>query len=87
MIFEVGKFYMHRRMKDVCIEVAKFKDQTVRHVMLQVRYWNLGYTGRPWLIDDRLSIIFINTQDIPDWIHLDEDVLTMERRTDGPPIV
>ena len=85
MKFEKQKFYMHRNMKDVCIEVCAVMDQTVRHVMLQVRYWNLGYMGRPWLIEDKTSNIFIQTQDIPEWLHIDEELLTTVRFSDGPP--
>lgn len=85
MKFKAQEFYMHKDMKDVCIEVLVNLDQTLRHNMLQVRYWNLGYMGRPWLIQDTPSTIFIATQDIPDWVHLDYELLTTVRFADGVP--
>jgi hypothetical protein len=82
---EVGQFYMHKAAMDLCIEVialigGEFEDtQAVRAV-----FWNLGYSGKPWRVSTQDAVQYFKMY-LPDWVHLDYDLLVTTRHVSGPP--
>lgn len=49
VIFTTG-FYKHNECKDVFIEVLKPQYQDSKRFKGRIRYWNLGFTGYPWVL-------------------------------------
>lgn len=80
---EPGEFYMHENQKDVCIKVLAVEPSSKGIHKLSVEYWNLGYTGRPWLIKE--DVIRIHDANLDFWHHLDYDVLVQKRYVSGIP--
>jgi hypothetical protein len=56
-------FYTHERFKDVFIEVLEVFSFGPEYVKLKVRWWNLGFTGHPWIVPIDKSRL-TTTQDI-----------------------
>ncbi len=50
--FRSNKFFMHNRAMDICIEVLKHRYIGEDYSIWHVRLWNLGYTGKPWIVDE-----------------------------------
>lgn len=70
-----GHFYMHRQSMDVCIEVIG-----PRIYGLLVKWWNLGYDGNPWPIDQS----FIKNINEHEWVDITTQ-LTVKRTQSGLP--
>lgn len=51
-----GKFYMHNKAMDVCVFVQSIADNS----MANVKWYNIGYTGNPWLIMDEVECIYMH---------------------------
>lgn len=64
-----GRFYMHEKSMDVCVEVL----EPTGNSMYKVVWWNLGYVGTPWPLDTRYDEIYMHPgvwKDITDFIKL-----------------
>lgn len=83
--FEVGEFYMSQYAMDVCIEVLNVTRGSKGITKLEVYYWNLGYTGRPWKIKLDSEEIRIHDKELDTWHHIDYDVLVQPRFMGGLP--
>lgn len=51
-----GRFFMHCNAMDVCAEVLDVSDEGLS----TVRWWNLGYSGSPWICADGYDRVYIN---------------------------
>lgn len=40
---------VHESMRDVYVEVLQSRRRP-DHMRMQVKWWNLGFTGKPWLV-------------------------------------
>jgi hypothetical protein len=81
--FEVDEFYMHEYQTDVCIKVLGVELSSKGILKLQIEYWNLGYTGRPWKIKE--DEVRVHTSSFDFWHHLDYDILVEPRYVSGVP--
>jgi hypothetical protein len=66
---KTGKYYMHDKALDVCALVH----ENLGDGQYSVRWFNIGYVGTPWLIDDSLQQIYMHPDvwtDITDKLHL-----------------
>lgn len=78
--FDVMDFMMHRQAMDVCIEIVmKSAERT------WVRYWNLGYSGKPWLIDGEQYLLPTEILNSDDWSILTPEQMTTPRVHAGNP--
>lgn len=59
-------FYRHNQFKDVFIEIIKSQYQDAKRFKGRVRWWNLGFTGNPWILFPN-EPIEINRKDMNDW--------------------
>lgn len=78
--FDIGNFMMHKNAMDVCLEVS-FKNGHLTYV----KYWNLGYSGKPWLLDSNEYIIHTEVLNSDDWNILTPEQLTTPRANSGLP--
>lgn len=46
-----GRVYMHPNCQDVCMQIVKADDTQIGLLMVEVLWLNLGYTGKPWIVD------------------------------------
>jgi hypothetical protein len=75
-----GHFYMHRKSLDVFIEVVgEGKDK------VYVNFWNLGCTGKPWLVDNQRFPLSTLDLDESAWVELTADDLMEPRHVHGLP--
>lgn len=44
------RFIKHKKWKDICLQVVKITYKGERLVRFKARFWNLGCTGKPWVI-------------------------------------
>jgi hypothetical protein len=42
--------YKHKNSMDVFIKVLRTTYRDLNKVKMKVEWWNLGYTGNPWLL-------------------------------------
>lgn len=70
MKFEVGKNYMHKDAMDVYMHVDDVISSDKWTTLMEVTWFNLGYTGHPWPVESDLAIISsalaINWQELPE---------------------
>lgn len=63
-------FYKHTKNLDVVFELYWSYDDGFSHVATG-RWWNLGYTGKPWPLDeDRIHIV---KKDAANWKYMGEE--------------
>jgi hypothetical protein len=45
------RFYMHKNSMDICLEILKSHQYNINPDRYSIRgmWWNLGYTGNPWV--------------------------------------
>jgi hypothetical protein len=84
MIFKKG-YYKHTECKDIFIEILNPQYQDTKRFKGRVRYWNLGFTGNPWvlLINEPVEI---QAKDFNNWSLFSEDAileLSKNRGTNG----
>lgn len=60
-------FIVHENFKDVFFEVIKTQYQGPKYRKIRGRWWNLGFTGNPWLADIRPQTIKIFEKDWARW--------------------
>lgn len=77
-------FWMHENGMDCCIEVIRVQYSDQKRIIVKARWWNLGYTGNPWLIDPRVETIKLNRQDLSKW-HNITNKMTTPRKASGMP--
>lgn len=78
--FDISDFLMHKNAMDVCIEVT-FKNAHRTYI----RYWNLGYTGKPWLVDGEEYVIPTDELNTDNWNLITPEQLTTARVNAGLP--
>lgn len=61
-----GRFYMHKNSMDIAVKVYDIRtSQEPGLVYALCEWWNLGYSGKPWVIEP-----------IPSWLPLRKDYLS-----------
>lgn len=78
-------FWMHENGMDVCIEVLKVQYRDSKRVILKARWWNLGYTGNPWVIFPRPETLKLKPEDLSKWHNITGKMLT-PRKASGMPV-
>ena len=76
-------FYMHKDAMDVCMEVVRIPYRDNKRYRLKIRWWNLGYTGNPWLLDPMLFSLTIFKTDAH-WIYIN-NLMNKKRLKPGLP--
>lgn len=61
------KFLMHENCLDACIEVLKMQYRDDKRIILKARWWTLGYTGNPWVLNYNFQTIKIKLSDWNKW--------------------
>lgn len=81
MTFKLDHYYMHKNALDTCIQVTRvFEDR------IYIRWWALGYVGRPWILDMEEYVIYLkNLRPHDSWIELTLDDLSTPRNMPGHP--
>lgn len=79
-------YWMHTNAMDVFIEVVRIQYQDNKRLKLKVRWWNLGYVGRPYCITYRPDTVTINFRDQFKWLPLTVSQLETIRKQPGFPI-
>jgi len=77
-------FIMHEKMMDVCFEIVKIQYRDDKVYKLKGTWWNLGYTGNPYVID-RNAKITIKAGDWNKWKKLTLDKVHTKRTESGVP--
>lgn len=82
-------FWMHENAMDVCIEIIKVQYGDQKRTKFKVRWWNLGYTGNPWLIPypdqfARPSVLELQNKDFSKWHNITHKMHT-PRKASGLP--
>lgn len=72
-------FIMHKGYMDVCFKVVSIEGTTYRG-----QFYNLGYTGNPWLIHDLYKIYALDIN-INDWVKLSPQQMKTPRTKPGLP--
>lgn len=73
----IGQTIMHHNCKDVAFWVSNVSDRTV------IGYWlNLGYDGKPWILDEMKDSFYVSNEDA--WFVITSGV-ERRRREDGLP--
>lgn len=60
-------FWMHENGMDVCIEVKRVQYSDSKRLKLKVLWWNLGYSGNPFLIYYNEQKVEILKKDLHKW--------------------
>lgn len=64
-------FWMHVNSMDVCLEVCRVPYYDAKRVKVKGRWWNLGYTGNPWMISGmKLESLEIPTEQLKNWVFI-----------------
>ena len=84
------RFWMHENCLDVCIEVLKNWRFKPGVLTLKVRWWNLGYSGNPFMIPNEsgmplVETIEIKVEDWKKWKCID-DIMHNPRKAPGLPV-
>lgn len=84
--FKLGEFYMHQNALDTCIEIAKIEEDAPLPTY-RVRWWNLGYMGRPFMIEppSRTYRVIIGPKEAAQWTLLSLEAMTNPRTLPGLP--
>lgn len=83
-----GAFIMHKEALDCCVEIMEVLDTAPTDPPRIVgRWWNLGYTGRPWLCQNASKVyrLQIGPKEATNWLLLTLDDLETPRIQEGPP--
>lgn len=64
-------FWKHTDSKDVFIEVLETHLMNDNKTEARIRWWNFGFTGKPWIIHKKLDTIIINNSDLKNWLPTD----------------
>lgn len=73
------KYYMHKRAMDVFIEVLGLVvTESDGSMSMLVQWWNLGYTGNPWMLPNRTGgplqqVIHIKKGQVQNWIEFNPE--------------
>jgi hypothetical protein len=82
-------YYMHKDCADVFIQVVKMAYRGPRYSKIKVIWWNLGYTGNPWMVPSRamsgIETIKINNDKLKDWVQLTCEQFVTPRLKPGLP--
>lgn len=70
------KYYMHKAAKDVFVEVLRVMGESDDSLSVLVQWWNLGFTGNPWMLPNRTGgplqqVISIKKDHIPNWVEFE----------------
>jgi hypothetical protein len=76
---ESGKIYIHKNFKDVVIIPWAVADTRDGFCITFGQYWNLGFVGRPWLIDPVGDLTVRYEQFLEDWAELPTNLFTKPR--------
>lgn len=77
-------FYMHENAMDVAIEVTRVQYEDSKRIKFRGKYWNLGYSGTPWLIFHQDFALEINKADLPKWICINSKMTTKRMKSGLP---
>lgn len=65
-------YYMHKDEMDCFIEILRSQYQDSKRFKGRARWWNLGFTGNPWVIREN-DPIEIRVKDIKNWIPINPE--------------
>lgn len=71
-----SQYYMHKRAMDVCIFVERSYRISDNRFSVRASFWNLGYSGVPWLSDVERRY---DIADSNDWVNITDKFL--DKRT------
>lgn len=80
-----GKFYMHNRAMDIYIQVLGVNFDTTDFLSLDVFIWNLGYSGKPYIIEQDQHYT-IKPSEVPNYIEITMDQIKIPRTKSGLPV-
>ena len=60
-------FWMHEDAMDVCIEVKRIQYSNTNKLVLKILWWNLGYSGNPFLLYYNPQTVTILRKDLHKW--------------------
>lgn len=88
MSYEIGAFIMHSGSGDICAQVVgrddNRSDGSVDHI--RVRYWHLGCSGRPVMLDYPVYTLQMGKKEMQNWVELEPEALILQRQLNsGPP--
>lgn len=78
-------YFMHSNALDVCIYVLKIQFNGPDYVKMKVDYYNLGYSGNPWIIERKNNFI-VEKEQYSNWIRIPQEKLSIPRTKSGLPI-
>jgi len=84
-MFKKGTYWMHSQFRDIFIEILRVNYVYSDKIKLKIRYWNLGYTGKPYAIYDVQEYVIL-AEEYKDWIQLNLRDLSKPRTKPGLPI-
>lgn len=73
---KASKYYMHKAAKDVFIEILRVMGPSDNSLSVLVQWWNLGFTGNPWMLPNRTGgplqqVISIKNDQINNWVEFE----------------
>ena len=81
MKLDINDFIMHRNAMDVCLEITN-----IVGTVAYVRFWNLGYIGKPWILDYTDYSLELGVLETKLWRVLDPEDMVKSRITSDPPV-
>jgi hypothetical protein len=77
---------MHEKSLDVCLEVVRIQYQDMKRMKIRGRWWNLGYSGEPFNLNNNLVTVEIQSKDFKAWHDIQSTMMT-KRTAPGRPNV
>lgn len=78
-------FIMNKKSMDICSEVLEISSLNDDSVTIKVRFWNLGYSGDPWILTGEFDSFDIKFTDVTDWVVLSDEQISTPRTKSGIP--
>ena len=73
-------FWMHEKAMDVFLEGLT----VLPGGRISGRWWNLGYTGNPWCLDNSPRGVRIAPEDVSKWININDRVTNVRTKSGVP---
>lgn len=85
MPFHDQGYFMHNNCLDVAIHVLKVQfEQPGKYVKMKIDYYNLGYDGKPWIIERNNNFV-VNVDQYHNWVKLTPEQWNKPRTKSGLP--
>lgn len=77
-------FYMHKNAMDCCIQVGSVRHRDPSQLVVAFRFFNLGYSGKPWPLSGYLVQEFDSSDFLMNWVNI-SDKVNLKRTKPGVP--